>query len=95
VRHPHPNVVPLRRTPSAACRDALETAGVRFSESIGELDRVLSRLVDDVDGTVRAARVAVRAAIRAGKVAFEQERRREGVRGPVGLVAGYRPSKSR
>jgi hypothetical protein len=88
-------VVPLHRGVGEACRDALETAGARFNDAVGELDRVLSGVVDEVDDTVRAARVAFRAAIRAGKLTFEQERRRERVRGPVGLVAGYTPSNSR
>lgn len=92
LRHPRPaNVVPLRRS----YREVLETAGARFNDAVGELDRVLSRVVDDVDDTAHATRVAFRTAIRAGKLAFDQERRRERVRGPVGLVAGYKPSKSR
>jgi hypothetical protein len=96
VANPRPaNVVPLRRSVFDALRDALETAGARFDQAVGELDTVLSHVVDDVDDTLRAARVAFGTALRAGKLAFEQERRRERVRGPVGLVAGYKPSKSR
>ena len=85
------NVVVLRRGLGDTARSLLETAGGRFSDAVRELDRVLSVVVDEIDETVRATRVGVRA----GKVAFEQERRRERVRGPVGLVAGYKSSKSR
>lgn len=85
------NVVVLRRGLGDTARDLLETAGGRFSDAVRELDRVLSIVVDEIDETVRATRVGVRA----GKLAFEQERRRERVRGPVGLVAGYKSSKSR
>jgi hypothetical protein len=52
---------------------------------------VLSGVADEIGDRVHATRVG----IRAGKLAFEQERRRERVRGPVGLVAGYKSSKSR
>jgi hypothetical protein len=98
VAVPHPGsrtVVPLRRGLFDSLRDVLETAGARFDQAVGDLDTVLSHVVDDVDDTLRAARVAFGTALRAGKLAFEQERRRERVRGPVGLVAGYKPSKSR
>ena len=92
LQHPRPaNVVLLRRGLGDAARDLLEGAGARFTDGVRELDRVLSQVVDEIEETVRATRVG----IRAGKLAFEQERRREHVRGPVGLVAGYRPSKSR
>jgi hypothetical protein len=87
-------VVPLRRGLGDTCRDAVESTGAQFNDAGGEVDRVLSQVADHVDDTLRAARVALRAAIRAGKLTFEQERRRERVRGPVGLVAGYKPSKS-
>jgi hypothetical protein len=96
MSHPRPaNVVPLRRGLGDTCRDVLETAGAQFNHAVGELDRVLSGVADEVDDTLHATRAAFRAAIRAGKLAFEQERRREHVRGPVGLVAGYKPSNSR
>jgi hypothetical protein len=36
-----------------------------------------------------------RAAIRAGKLAYRQQRQRDRVRGPLGLVAGYTPSNRR
>ena len=85
------NVVLLRRGLGDVARELLETAGARFNDAVGELDRVLSVVVDEVDDTIRATRVGFRAA----KLAFEQERRRERVRGPVGLVAGYKSSKSR
>jgi hypothetical protein len=52
---------------------------------------VLSRVSDHLDETIRASR----AAIRAGKLAYRQQRQRDRVRGPLGLVAGYTPSKSR
>jgi hypothetical protein len=92
VRHPRPsNVVLLHRGLGDTARDLLETAGGRFNDAVGELDRVLSIVVDEIDDTIHATR----AAIRAGKLAFDQERRRERARGPVGLVAGYKPSKSR
>lgn len=91
ARHPRPaNVVLLRRGLRDTARDLLDEAGARFNDAVGELDRVLSGLVDEIEGTIHATRVG----IRAGKLAFELERRRERVRGPVGLVAGYKPSKS-
>jgi hypothetical protein len=85
------NVVVLRRGLGDNALDLLNSAGTRFSDAVRELDRVLSIVVDEIDDTIHATRVG----IRAGKLAFEQERRREGVRGPVGLVAGYKSSKSR
>jgi hypothetical protein len=92
LRHPRPaNVVLLRRGLGDAAWGLLQGAEARFNDAVHELDRVLSQIVDEIEETVHATRVG----IRAGKVAFEQERRREHVRGPVGLVAGYRPSKSR
>jgi hypothetical protein len=92
VQHSRPaNVVLLRRSVGDIARDLLETAGARFNDAVGELDRVLSMVVDEIDETIHATQVG----IRAGKLAFEQERRRERVRGPVGLVAGYKSSKSR
>jgi hypothetical protein len=92
LRHPRPtNVVLLRRGLLDSARDLLEEAGSRFNAAVGELDRVLALVVDDLEDRIHATRVG----IRAGKLAFEQERRRERVRGPVGLVAGYKPSKSR
>lgn len=90
LRHPRPaNVVLLRRSVRDSARDLLEEAGSRFNAAVGELDRVLSLVVDDIEDRIHATRVG----IRAGKLAFEQERRRERVRGPVGLVPGYKPSK--
>jgi hypothetical protein len=92
LRNPRPtNVVLLRRGLLDSARDLLEEAGSRFNAAVGELDRVLALVVDDLEDRIHATRVG----IRAGKLAFEQERRRERVRGPVGLVAGYKPSKSR
>jgi hypothetical protein len=88
------NVVPLDRSLARAVRNLLDTGAKRLSDGARELDRALSIVVDDVDRTVQASRAAVRAAVRAGKLAFEQERRRELVRGPVGLVAGYKPSNN-
>jgi hypothetical protein len=89
------NVVPLQRSLGKSFRDLLETGGKRLSDGARELDRTLSIVVDDVERTVQASRAAFRAALRAGRLAFDQERRREHVRGPVGLVAGYKPSNSR
>jgi len=85
------NVVVLRRGLGDTARDLLQSAGARFSDAVHELDRVLSIVVDEIDDTVHATKVGVRA----GKLAFDQERRRDRVRGPVGLVAGYKSSKSR
>jgi hypothetical protein len=89
------NVVPLRRSLGKSFRDLLDTGGKRLSDGARELDRALTIVVGDVERTVQASRAAFRAALRAGRLAFEQERRRELVRGPVGLVAGYKPSNSR
>jgi hypothetical protein len=72
-------------------RDALAKAAAHFNDAVVEVDRVLSRVSDHLDETIRASR----AAIRAGKLAFKQQRQRDRVRGPLGLVAGYTPSKSR
>jgi hypothetical protein len=83
--------VVLRRGLGDSALSLLRSAGDRFSDAVLELDRVLSIVVDEIDETIQATRVGVRA----GKLAFEQERRRERVRGPVGLVAGYTSSKSR
>lgn len=92
--HPrHANVVVLRPSYREALQAAgagLEAAGARFDAAVCELDRVLSRLSDDLAETIRAGRVAVRA----GRLAFRQERRRDRVHGPVGLV-NYRASNSR
>jgi len=46
---------------------------------------------DHLDERVRAGR----AAVRAGKLAYRQQRQRDRVRGPLGLVAGYTPSNRR
>jgi hypothetical protein len=92
AQHSRPaNVVLIRRGLGDTALDLVNSAGTRFSDAVRELDRVLSIVVDEIDDTIHATRVG----IRAGKLAFEQERRREGVRGPVGLVAGYKSSKSR
>ena len=85
------NVVPLRPGLGETCRDALVTAASHFNDAVGELDRVLSRVGGHLDETVRASR----AAIRAGKLAYRQQRQRDRVRGPLGLVAGYTPSNRR
>jgi hypothetical protein len=86
--HPHhANVFVLRPT----YRDALVKAAAHFNDTVVEVDRVLSRVSDHLDETIRASR----AAIRAGKLAYKQQRQRDRVRGPLGLVAGYTPSKSR
>jgi hypothetical protein len=83
----HANVVVLR----ASYRDVLASAAGHFNDAIGELDRVLSQVGDHVDESVRAGR----AAIRAGTLAYRQQRQRDRVRGPLGLVAGYTPSNRR
>jgi hypothetical protein len=83
----HANVVPLR----PSYRDALAAAAGHFNDAVGEIDRVLSQVGDHLDETIRASR----AAIRAGKLAYRQQRQRDRVRGPLGLVAGYTPSNSR
>jgi hypothetical protein len=85
------NVVVLRPGLGETCRDALATAASHFNDAVGELDRVLSRVGDHLDETVRAGR----AAIRAGKLAYRQQRQRDRTRGPLGLVAGYTPSNRR
>ena len=85
------NVVQLRPGLGENCRDALATAASHFNDAVGELDRVLSRVGGHLDETVRASR----AAIRAGKLAYRQQRQRDRVRGPLGLVAGYTPSNRR
>ena len=85
------NVVVLRPALGETCRDALATAASHFNDAVGELDRVLSQVGDHLDETVRAGR----AAIRAGKLAYRQQRQRDRVRGPLGLVAGYTPSNRR
>ncbi len=72
-------------------RDALAAAARHFNDAVGEVDRVLSQVGDHLDETVRASR----AAIRAGKLAYRQQRQRDRVRGPLGLVAGYTPSNNR
>ena len=83
----HANVVVLR----PSYRDALAAAAGHFNDAIGELDRVFSQVGDHVDERVRAGR----AAIRAGTLAYRQQRQRDRVRGPLGLVAGYTPSNRR
>ncbi|HEV8205457.1 MAG TPA: hypothetical protein VGR04_02060 [Acidimicrobiia bacterium] len=85
------NVVVLRPGLGESCRDVLATAASHFNDAVGELDRALSQVGDHLDETVRAGR----AAIRAGKLAYRQQRQRDRVRGPLGLVAGYTPSNSR
>jgi hypothetical protein len=87
LRAPHANVVVLR----PSYRDALAAAAGHFNDAVGELDRVFSRVGDHLDERVRAGR----AAIRAGKLAYRQQRQRDRVRGPLGLVAGYTPSNRR
>ena len=81
------NVVLLR----PSYRDVLAVAAGHFNDAVGEVDRVLSQVGDHVDETIHASR----AAIRAGKLAYRQQRQRDRVRGPLGLVAGYTPSNSR
>ena len=85
------NVVLLRPGLADSCREALSRAAGHFDDAVSELDRVLARVGDRLDETVRAGQ----AAIRAGKLAYRQQRRRDRVRGPLGLVAGYTPSNSR
>jgi hypothetical protein len=87
----HANVVALRPSLGETCRDVLAAAAGHFNDAVGEVDRVLSQVGDHLDETVRASR----AAIRAGKLAYRQQRQRDRVRGPLGLVAGYTPSNSR
>jgi hypothetical protein len=81
------DVVPLR----PSYRHVLAAAARHFNDAVGELDRVLSQVGDQLDETVRASR----AAVRAGKLAYRQQRQRDRVRGPLGLVAGYTPSNNR
>jgi hypothetical protein len=81
------NVVVLR----PSYRDALAAAAGHFNDAVGEVDGVLSRVGDRLGERVRAGR----AAIRAGKLAYRQQRQRDRVRGPLGLVAGYTPSNRR
>lgn len=91
---PHPsnaNVVLLRPDLGLTVRSVLGSAARHFNGAVDELDRVLARVGDQLDETVRAGRVAVRA----GRLAYRQQRRRDRVRGPLGLVAGYTPSNSR
>jgi len=83
----HANVVLLR----PSYRDALAAAAGHFNDAVGEVDHVLSQVGDHLDETVRASR----AAIRAGRLAYRQQRQRDRVRGPLGLVAGYTPSNNR
>ena len=83
----HGNVVSLR----PSYRDVLAAAAGHFNDAVGEVDRVLSQVGDHLDDTIRASR----AAIRAGKLAYRQQRQRDRVRGPLGLVAGYTPSNNR
>jgi hypothetical protein len=85
------NVVVLRPSLGETCRGVLATAASPFNDAVGELDRALSQVGDHLDETVRASR----AAIRAGKLAYRQQRQRDRVRGPMGLVAGYTPSNGR
>jgi hypothetical protein len=89
--HSPANVLVLRRGPGDSVRDALASAATHFNDAVLDLDRVLSRVSDHLDETIRASR----AAIRAGKLAYRQQRQRDRVHGPLGLVAGYTPSKSR
>jgi len=83
----HANVVLLR----PSYRDVLAAAAGHFNDAVGELDRVLCQVGDHLDETVRASR----AAIRAGKLAYRQQRQRDRASGPLGLVAGYTPSNNR
>lgn len=90
--HPsHPNVVVLRAGLADGCRDALARTAGHFNDAVGELDRVLARFGERLDETVRAGQ----AAIRAGKLAYRQQRQQDRMRGPLGLVAGYTPSNNR
>lgn len=85
------NVVLLRPGLTETCRGALARAAGHFNDAVDELDRVLARVGDRLDETVRAGQ----AAVRAGKLAYHQQRQRDRVRGPLGLVAGYTPSNNR
>jgi len=85
------NVVVLRPGLAESCRGALGRAARHFNDAVGELDLVLARVGDRLDETARAGH----AAIRAGRLAYRQQRRRDRVRGPLGLVPDYPPSNSR
>ena len=87
----HADVVPLRPGVAESCRCVLIRAAGHFNDAVGELDRVLARVGDRLDETVRAGQ----AAVRAGKLAYRQQRELDRVRGPLGLVAGYTPSNNR
>jgi hypothetical protein len=87
----HANVIPLRPDLGQTVRSVLGSAAGYFNGAVNELDRVLAGVGDQLDETVRAGR----AAVRAGRLAYRQQRRRDRVRGPLGLVAGYTPSNSR
>ncbi len=87
----HANVVLLRPGLAETCRGVLARAAGHFNDAVGELDRVLARVGDRLDETVRAGQVAVRA----GKLAYRQQRQQDRIRGPLGLVAGYKPSNNR
>jgi hypothetical protein len=90
--HPgHANVVLLRPDLGQTVRGAFASAAGHFNHAVGELDRVLARVGDRLDATVRASQ----AAVRAGRLAYHQQRQRDRVRGPLGLVAGYTPSNNR
>jgi hypothetical protein len=90
--HPsHANVVLLRPALGQTVRGVLASATGHFNGAVTELDRVLAQVGDRLDETVRAGQ----AAVRAGRLAYRQQRRRDRVRGPLGLVAGYTPSNSR
>jgi hypothetical protein len=90
--HPsHPNVVLLRPDLGHTVRGVLNSAAGHFNHAVNELDRVLARVGDRLDETVRAGQ----AAVRAGRLAYHQQRQRDRVHGPLGLVAGYTPSNKR
>lgn len=91
AHHRHANVVHLRPGLVESCRGVLARAAGHFDDAVGELDRVLARVGDRLDETVRAGQ----AAVRAGKLAYRQQRQRDRIRGPLGLVAGYKPSNNR
>ena len=90
--HPrHTDVVLLRPGLADNCRGVLARAAGHCNYFVGELDRVLAQVGDCLDESVRAGQ----AAVRAGKLAYRQQRQRDRVRGPLGLVAGYTPSNNR
>jgi hypothetical protein len=90
--HPrHANVVLLRPGLAESLRGVLARAAGHFDDAVSELDRVLARVGDRLDETVRAGQ----AAVRAGKLAYRQQRQRDRIRGPLGLVTGYKPSNNR